>query len=289
MFQPLFETPRTVTVAEVIALWLSHTSRHQDPASLANRLRILNEFRDRFGSQAAETISPLVVSSWVYSHDSWRSDWTIHRVILTLKVPFNWAVKVALIGKNPLVSLSHPKGEPIRPVSEVEFRSLLRSSPAVFRRVLIFLALTGSRPCELRIVRWSDLDLDRGAIVLRKHKTARSLKTPRPRVIILNDCCVRLLTWIRKRQEGEFVFLNSKGEPWTKNALNLRVRALRLKNGIAEDAKLYGLRHRFGTRHAAKGTPLKILAELMGHSTTRMTEHYVHLSGNVDHLRRYLD
>lgn len=290
MFQPLFDPPSRPTVSEVLDLWYSHTSRSQDAESLKNRLRILNEFRESFGDHLAESLQPLAVSAWVFTHESWKSDWTLFRVFLTLKAPLNWAVRVSLLPRNPISQLSHPKGDPVRPLTEREFLLLLRASKPLFRRVLWFLALTGARPGEIRRIQWADLDFERGAVVLQKHKTRKSLKTPRPRVIVLNDSACRLLAWIRRHQaeKSEFVFLNSKGRQWTRNAVCLRIRSLREKTGIPKDAKLYGLRHRFGTRQCKKGTPLKVLAELMGHSTTRMTEHYTHLAGDIAYLRNYI-
>ena len=58
----------------------------------------------------------------------------------------------------------------------------------------------------------------------------------------------------------------------------------RAKAGIPDDCKLYGLRHRFGTEAILNGVDIKTLAELMGHSTTKMSENYVHLAGQASHL-----
>ena len=59
----------------------------------------------------------------------------------------------------------------------------------------------------------------------------------------------------------------------------------RMKAGVPADAKLYGTRHAFGTRAIINGElDLKTVAELMGHTSTRMTEHYLHLAGQHAHL-----
>jgi integrase/recombinase XerD len=96
---------------------------------------------------------------------------------------------------------------------------------------------------------------------------------------------VALLAAIKQRNEpGPFVFLNHRGTPWNRSSLSLRMQRARRKAGIPEEVKLYGLRHGFGTRSIVKGVDLKTLSELMGHSTTRMTEHYLHLAGQREHL-----
>jgi integrase len=141
---------------------------------------------------------------------------------------------------------------------------------------------TGCRPGELARLRWRDVDTESGRIVLREHKTAK--KTRRPRVIHLVPVTAKLLAHRRKASEGDHVFVNSRGRPWDKNSLGLRVKRCRDRQGVPAEAKLYGIRHRFGTSAIVNGVDLKTLAELMGHVSTRMTEHYVHLAEQGEHL-----
>jgi integrase len=133
---------------------------------------------------------------------------------------------------------------------------------------------------------WDDVDLDGGVIVLKKHKTIRTQRTPRPRIIQLVPLVVKLLQRIRaqERPGAKYVFLTYLGTPWNRNGLGLRMRRLRLKADLPIDVKLYGIRHLFGTQSIINGVDIKTLSELMGHTTTRMTEHYVHLAGQQKHL-----
>ena len=106
-----------------------------------------------------------------------------------------------------------------------------------------------------------------------------------PRIIVLHPVALKLLLWIKSRQEGSHVFLTFRGSPWNRHSVALWVRRARKAAGIADDAKLYGVRHAFGTRAIANGCDLKTLSVLMGHTTpTTMTERYVHLAGQSDHL-----
>jgi integrase len=50
-------------------------------------------------------------------------------------------------------------------------------------------------------------------------------------------------------------------------------------------AKLCGWRHRFGPEAVKNGVGLKTVSARMGHATTRMTEHYLHLTGDAGHMR----
>jgi integrase len=121
---------------------------------------------------------------------------------------------------------------------------------------------------------WTDIDLDAQVIRLQKHKTKRATK--KPRIIHLHPVILKLLIVIRRYgQAGEHVFLNHRKKPWSRRTLSQRVRRIRMAAGIPHDAKLYGIRHRFAVRAIVNGCDIKTLSALLGHSTTRMTEHYL--------------
>lgn len=160
-----------------------------------------------------------------------------------------------------------------------------RSSRIRFLEIMIFLRLTGARPLELRGLLWTDMDLDRAEIVLQRHKTSRTQRQRKPRRIPLVPAVIRLLARIRRRGEGDgHVFLTHRGTPWARYSIAQRLKRLRRRAGLPDDVTLYGLRHEFGTQAMLKGVDLKTLAELMGHTTTRTTEHYLHLTGQFTHL-----
>jgi len=201
-----------------------------------------------------------------------------------------------LIDKNPFRGVQKRQGAPRRPLTDAEFPALLRASAgrtagrkrtpgARFRQVLVFLRYTGCRPGEAAGLTWADVDLEQAVIVLRKHKTARTRKAKVPRILPLHPVVLKLLDGIRRRGEHpERVFLTHRLTPWNRSNLSLRVQRAREKAGIPADATLYGIRHGFGTRSILNGVDLKTLSQLMGHTTTRATEHYVHLAGQRAHL-----
>ena len=60
-----------------------------------------------------------------------------------------------------------------------------------------------------------------GVLVLPKHKTLTRQKQPRPRVVALAPAVRALLALLARRPhaDGDHVFLNSDGNPWTPSAL----------------------------------------------------------------------
>ena len=274
------------TVVSIIEAFLGHAERHYDARSLAERRSILQRFAEAHGFRPVVDCKPFHLTSWLDANPQWKSDWTINHVVATVKRPFDWAAQQGLVPANPFHHVNHRPGTPRRAVTDAEFQALLRGAPGLrgrrFRQALIFLRYTGCRPGEMAKLKWSDIDLDGGAIVLNEHKTARKVR--KPRIVPLVPVVVKLLIHLRKRSQGEHVFLNERGNPWNRCSLSLRIQRCRRRQGIPDDAKLYGVRHQFGTAAIVRGVDIKTLAHLMGHQSTRMTEHYLHLAGEREHL-----
>lgn len=275
-----------LTVGQLINLWIRQMGPRQAFRTLEGRQQVLDKFTETFGGRLIWSLKKHELEFWINGHTEWRSDWTIKRVLGTIQCVFNWGAKIELIDRNPFFGMTHPDGERGRPVTDAEFQALLRCADPIFRRVLVFMLFTGARPGEMSSLEWGFIDPGRECISLKHHKTAKKRKDKAPRTIVLYHPVLRLLIWIKRHQpESQYVFLNSRGRPWTRNSLALRIMRLRERCGLPQDAKLYGVRHRFGTQAILKGCDLKTLAELMGHTTTRMTEYYVHLAGQTDHLK----
>jgi integrase len=278
--------PKSLTVQGAIDLWIAHdvkrTGRCSDSAK--ERERLLREFCETFGSRLVSECCAGDLQFWLDAHERWKSDWTILRALRTVNRPFNWLHGLGVV-TNPFKGLTHPPGERGRPMSPQEFQKFLRKTDAIFRRVLIFLRYTGVRPGELRELEWTHIQFEADQAVLVRHKTVRSRKDRAPRVVVLHPVVIKLLIWLRRRNHEKHIFLNSKGLPWTKTALCLRIYRMREKLGIDKSCKLYGTRHEWATQLAIAGTDIASLAELLGHTSWEMARHYVHAHGRKDHLR----
>lgn len=90
-------------------------------------------------------------------------------------------------------------------------------------------------------------------------------------------------------QVEEHVLLGCHGQPWAKTSLDSCFARLRDRARVDPSCKLYGTRHAYGTNAILNGVNLKVVAELMGHTSTKMTEHYVHLAGLTEHLHTALE
>jgi integrase len=186
---------------------------------------------------------------------------------------------------------------------------LLRvNSRANFRHFLLALRETLARPQEIRSVKWEELwwpgrgqDLQQAlragvaVFVLHEYKARKRRADPnKPRVIPVSPRLGRLLVRLARgadKLQGP-VFQNSVGRPWTNNAVRCRMRWLRKKMGLQRDPRgenivAYTFRHTTATWAAAAGVRDRILAEILGHTSTRTTARYQHLE--VQHLQDALE
>jgi integrase len=194
---------------------------------------------------------------------------------------------MGLIDKNPIGFATLPSGQRRRALTDAEFRAVLRSADARFRRVLIFLALSGCRQGEAVSARWTDWDRAQNVIILREHKTAA--KTGKTRKIYLVPALVKLLHFLERQPEahakegGGHIFLNRDGCPWFRCQIDLRMVRLRKKLGLPDDLKVHCIRHRYVT-NALKTVPIALVSKLVGHASIATTQMYEHLDELTDVL-----
>jgi integrase len=151
--------------------------------------------------------------------------------------------------------------------------------------------LTGARKTEVLGLRWSEVDMARGTLVLPPDRTKAGGKTGVRRVQ-LSPPALEILK-LRQQPEGravqlrgvtgpaaqhEFVFPAARGEG---HAVGLR----RVFQKVCAEANLPGLRihdlrHSFASFAVANGASLFLVGKLLGHASARTTERYAHLSGD---------
>lgn len=203
------------------------------------------------------------------------------------------------IDSNPLERMRKaPTGKRLRTLTAAELARLLRGADACFRAVLLALRETFARPQEIRAVAPQHIRMAGGlpadvaallsgrAFFELPHGKGfdRRRDQSAVRVIAISPRLGRLI--LRKLALGvRFdvpLFLDSRGRPWTANAVRCRLRRLRDRVGLQADARgervvAYTFRHTGATAAARTGLRDFTLAEILGHASTRTTARYVHL------------
>lgn len=150
-------------------------------------------------------------------------------------------------------------------------------------RAMIVVALnTGLRLGELLALRWCDVDLQAGRIVVRRSVTVGQITTPkngREREVPLNETARETLQ-AHRHLRGDLVFSDERGKIMGKAQCKWPLHRAQRKAGIAE-LGWHDLRHTFASHLAMRGVALKAVQELLGHSSIHMTMRYAHLSPAV--------
>ncbi len=135
---------------------------------------------------------------------------------------------------------------------------------------LFVLALyTGLRRSDLRLLKWTSVDLNAGVIRLVMRKTKRPVLLPIvPRVREALDTC-------RKRTVmSEYVLLTPEGKPYSESTIKRYFTTAKAIAGITRRFRFLILRHTFASTLASKGINSFTLRDLLGHRSTRTTERY---------------
>ena len=130
-----------------------------------------------------------------------------------------------------------------RPVTDAEFRKLLRHGKAAYRRLLLFLRHSSARAAEAACLRWPDIDWQKG-IAVPSGAGIGPIAGQRP--IVLAPVLMRLLRWLqhqprRNGKECDYVFLNLCGRPWISGSIYTRLCDIRRAAGLSEECRFTGL------------------------------------------------
>lgn len=234
---------------------------------------------------------------------SWGRSWHQLQAVQRL---FQWAhVEMELIDRNPFSKVKRPRpGGRRRVLSRAQLLQVLRASDKNFRPFLLAMRETIARPQEIRQATWESVKWEGphqtaaaaiaagdASIELHDYKSRERRADPEaPRVLFISARLGRLLLRLAGRSTilSGPIFRNSRARAWSSNAVRLRVRRLRDKVKLAADSRgekivAYSIRHTQATAASVNGVPDRVLAEVMGHTSTRTTARYQHVSKN--HLR----
>jgi integrase len=210
----------------------------------------------------------------------------------TLHKAFAQAMRWGLIARNPCDGATPPR--PVRTEMHVltgaQSSALLTATRAHPMHALYVLALTtGMRQGELLGLRWSDLNMDAGRLMVQRAlqrqrsglvftspKTSRSRRT-----IMLGDAALTALRQHRTRQnearlasphwhDDDLVFANDTGGPLDPS-WQTHVFKTALSDAGLPAIRFHDLRHTAATLLLAAGVSPKVIADMLGHTTITIT------------------
>lgn len=254
------------------------------PSELASKQQILNNHLiPAFGSVRLDAITTAVVED--YKEGKAEEEYkpkTINNHLAVLGRLLRVAKKRGLIDVLPEVSPIRLSPTDADFLTFQEAETLVAATDGQLHAMVQLLLHTGLRIGELRGLRWSDVDLERATMRVRINDwygIEDSPKSGKKRDIPLNEVAHATLKAHRHRR-SPYVFLDAQGQKLRHNSYVKPLWSACKRAGLRQ-VTWHVLRHSFASHLVMRGVPLKAVAELMGHSTTYVTERYSHLSPDV--------
>ena len=203
---------------------------------------------------------------------------TANKVLTMLKAALNQAYNHGDITSDaawkqvkPFREVDAPK---IRFLSGDEVVRLVTACTPDFRPLVQGAVLSGCRYGELCRLTVSDFNEQAASLFIAESKSGKS------RTVYLTDEGVSFFEQQTAGKLGdELIFTRADGEPWKKSHQARPMRDACARAKITPAISFHILRHCYGSRLAMQGVSMKVIADQLGHSDTRITEkHYAHLS-----------
>ena len=306
------------TVAEYLERWLKdHAEASCAPSTLIFYRHIIDRYISPYiGKAALEKLKPTqIVRLYSQLREAPRQDGnegtlsastrrSVHR---TLHAALGHAVKWGLIPYNPVDAVDAPRAEPKEMLyfsaeQAASFLRVLAAEGYPWKAFFSTAITTGMRLGELRALRWADVDLQRGTLIIKQSVqrlpgVGMVVKAPKTagsrRSVALGPEMVRLLREHRARQNEERLRL---GELWTDNGLVFpsergtyaekhtvhRVFTRLCAQAEVPRIRIHDLRHTTATLLLAQGITLKAVSERLGHANPTITlQTYAHVSATL--------
>ena len=181
----------------------------------------------------------------------------------------------------PMTKIAYPKMEKRLPkfiyyndLLEIIDESSKDSDGLRDRLIIEMLYATGVRVSELINIKYKDIDFENKRIII-------SGKGNKQRVVYFGDYAKDVLYEYmnnHKQNEEGYVFTNSKGTQITDRGVRYIIDNIMSRLSVKTHVTPHVLRHTFATDMLNNGCDIKVVQELLGHSSLKTTEIYTHVS-----------
>jgi len=169
---------------------------------------------------------------------------------------------------------------------EIEIKRLIHGTVNLKHKCIISLLYSsGLRRSELLNLKIENIDSERMVLIIKNSKGKKD------RVTLLSQNVLNLLrTYYKKYKPKKYLFEGIKGGKYSETSVAKILKSSASKAGIKKNVTPHMLRHSFATHLLEQGTDLRYIQELLGHSSSKTTEIYTHISKKaIDQIKNPID
>jgi len=244
-----------------------------------------------FGDKRLGEITPAVVKDFIQSRrDARLSEQTILLTVRLLGRFFREAIEDGIASRNPVAMLDkHSRPRPVHDNRTVPYLRTKEDIRAVYlaldeeiRPLFAVGVFAGLRTGEVLALEWDDIDLEKRVIHVRRSVDG-PLKDKQSRIVPITDSLLPVLHERRRRSfPGRTLLVRPgpagiPGRYKKEHTLGEHIRKALEKCKLPRMTWYHCTRHTFASHWAMDGRPIARVAQILGHSTTWVTERYVHL------------
>jgi integrase len=268
--------------------FLSHGEVNNKPSTIyAKRWMWRVHLSPYFGRMKLDRIGPAEIEAFKAKKiGEGQSKKSINNHLGALRKALNLAAEWEVITKVPKVKGFRFKNDFITEDQFLTFDEtdrVLKTVASEWRTFTIVALKTGLRVGELIALKWEDIDLVVGQLVVRRtawHNQEGPPKGGCNRTVPLSDEAIAALKGHR-HLKGPYVFCKPDGRRFHHNDVADIVSTTCRRAGLGKRITTHGLRHTFASHLVIRGVSLMAVKELLGHESIEMTLRYSHLSPDV--------
>lgn len=107
----------------------------------------------------------------------------------------------------------------------------------------------------------------------------RASKGKKDRVVVLSDKILNMFqNYSQEYKPSKYIFEGAGGEQYSIRSIQAIFEKAKKNTGINKDATVHSLRHSYANHLLEAGTDLRYIQKLLGHSSSKTTEIYTHVS-----------
>jgi len=191
-------------------------------------------------------------------------------------------------GKRKIYLIERPRKENYLPevLSEEEVAAILKTITNIKHKALIMTIYSGGlRISELINLRIKDIDSNRMQIRIEQSKGKKNRYT-----LLSKKTLLTLRKYFAEYKPKEWLFEGENGGQYADSSIYSIFKKALVAAKITKKVTIHSLRHSFATHLLENGTDLRYIQNLLGHSSSKTTEIYTHITNKgFDQIKNPLD
>ena len=266
--------------------WKTHSKPHKK--TWADDERIFKKYFGAISGKRLAAIHKGSVKAWHTRLGEKHGPYQANRARALLSAMWACATDLGCNEPNPCVGVKKFKEQSreryLQPEEMKAFFAALADEEPIWRDFFLLCLFTGARRGNIAAMRWTEIDIKRGAW----HITGEKMKAGLPMVVVLAEPALAVLTSrLAEKDESPWVF-PANGRLGIGHVVDPRKAWTRvLKRAEIENLRMHDLRRSLGSWQATAGTSLVIIGKSLGHRDHKATQVYARLQ--LDPVRKSVE